>query len=725
MAFSKKFILIWNKIEKFSSFIGKKVAADQLNDTTAFPWFLYFFKNFYADHRKCKSNNWDYLISIHQFRDLLQNNSAYERDNLIRKYNERLLVYSKDEINPWVIDDRDENCLTLNKKKYLEFDKKLNFIIDEEIANKGSSQSVTKKEIKLASSRLLLLAKLALLKTYKEESIEELDALAMNSQDWEEFRSQFRDLISLEFNHVSIQCEIKKRLKNNDREFYVRFSREEPSVRIFSTSSIWEKINKFAIKNKGMQFSSLVWSGFTSHANLLNWVSFFLLFFSLSLYGYPVIFLILGISLVSYLIINLLFLLKKDSKILPKINTNEAEKILESIKLEVFNKEKDEHEFKLILKTAHDLLDLLRKNPNPKTFLNSIATTQKKINPSEFESLEIEKSQLYQYLTEVYPKTQFIASLWINLSSVLFYTYLLTWAIKSCLMVLGVASLAAIISSPAAVGILILIAAGGFLMRHLCEFRAREDFYQRAILERINNKSEYYFKDERGQQCVIQIEKWKKFEYLQDNICVLESKFKSFFKENSLDYSNNKFYSLFNAYILKKNIYDSYDQEKVLGASNSLFKSLKKFLNRFFAFSGGGLCGYSLAQQMVWKSKLGLHILVKTLTLPILLIFIPLIIINGIANLITYHLHSRQRNRFEIAKNLDSKLEILEQTNKNLLYLDTLLSPELSHSQDSTINLNVNPKAELDVKHCFFSKKALPEKNNLLNLNTRLRGWRF
>lgn len=85
-------------------------------------------------------------------------------------------------------------------------------------------------------------------------------------------------------------------------------------------------------------------------------------------------------------------------------------------------------------------------------------------------------------------------------------------------------------------------------------------------------------------------------------------------------------------------------------------------MNRFFAFSGGGFYGYNLTQQIAWKSNLGIHALVKTLTLPILLIFIPLTIINGIANFITYHLHSRQRNRFEMAKNLDNRLEILEQT---------------------------------------------------------------
>lgn len=66
------------------------------------------------------------------------------------------------------------------------------------------------------------------------------------------------------------------------------------------------------------------------------------------------------------------------------------------------------------------------------------------------------------------------------------------------------------------------------------------------------------------------------------------------------------------------------------------------------------------------------------------MIFIPLIVINGIANLVTYHLHSRQQNRFEMAKNLDSKLEALEQTNKNLLYLAALLNLKLKQSNSES-----------------------------------------
>ena len=120
-------------------------------------------------------------------------------------------------------------------------------------------------------------------------------------------------------------------------------------------------------------------------------------------------------------------------------------------------------------------------------------------------------------------------------------------------------------------------------------------------------------------------------------------------------------------------------------------------MNRSFAFFGGSFYGYNISQQIVWKSNLGMHTLVKTLTLPILLILIPLIVINGIANLITYHLHSRQRNRFEMVKNLDNRLEVLEQTNKKLLFLASLLSLELKLLSNTVVNLSANSETQSDL----------------------------
>lgn len=696
--------------------MGKTTAVDQLNDTTAFPWFLNFSKNFSADYRKCKSNSWDYLISIHDFKNSdeymspIEQDPVFKRFYLIRKYNERLLFYSKDKTNPWVIDDRDDTCVILHRKNYFEFENSLSIIIDKEIEKKVFNKTLlTEKEIQLERRRLSHLAKLALLKTYKDESLTESDLAVLTNFDSQAVINQFRWLMNSEVNYGSIHNEIKKLKQQQEKmakELSVSFLKETEAIKIYSITSIWEKINKFVIKNKSMQFFSLFWYGLSSHANLLSWISFLLLFFCLSLSNYPIIFIILGISLGSYLIFRLVYLVKKESVIFPKISTIEAEQFLDWVKIEVFNEEKNKNEFKLIHQIVYDLF---KKDINLNEFLNSLSSIQKNFDPIYLPSLNILESKLYQYLTEVYPKTQFIASLTINLSSIVLYTYLLTWAMHSVLMILGAISFATIVASPLAVGVLILIAASFFLISHLCEFRARENLYHRTILNRINEKSEYSFKDAYGTQQIIQLEKWKKFEYLQDNICYLEIEFKTFFERNKLDNLNKKFYSLFNSYVLKKNVYNSLAQDKVLGDGGGFFKNFKKFLNRFFAFSGGGFYGYNLTQQIVWKSNLGIHTLVKTLTLPILLIFVPLIIINGIANLITYHLHSRQQNRFEMAKNLDSRLEVLEQTNKKLLYLASLLSLEIKYSSNLHFKLSSNPETQfeaLSYENIFSKKKS-------------------
>lgn len=313
MSYLSKFISIWNEIKKTPSFIGKKIAVDQLNDATVFPWFLNFSKNFSAYYRKCKSNSWSHLVSIHSVEnshDLLLVDLNDKREYLIKKYNERLLNYSKDKSNPWVVDDRDSTYLILNKKNYLEFDKRLIYKIDEEIAKKFSCKDLTNKEIGLEKRRLLYLVKLALLTTYKEERLEEFNSLAINCSDWQKVYEQFILLIAQKLDDASIQQKIKTQLKTNYRELGVQFLIEREFLSIYIVGSIWEKINKFVIKNKGMQFFYLLWSGLTSHANILNWISFLLLFFSLSLYSYPLIFIILGISLISYLTIQFFFWLK-------------------------------------------------------------------------------------------------------------------------------------------------------------------------------------------------------------------------------------------------------------------------------------------------------------------------------------------------------------------------------------------------------------------------------
>src|SRR5436190_6798237 len=713
MGFQKKLISIWNEIKKFPGYFGKTTSGHQLNDATVFPWFLNFSKNFSADYRKCKSNRCDYLISIHAFKNLnsLYSSNREKRLFLIKKYNERLLFYSNDKFNPWVIDDRDENCLDLHKKKYLEFEKKLSFLIDAELKKKLTRGGLTEKDLSLEKKRLTNLAQLALLKTCKEESLEAFFfSSSITCEEYQTTIDQFNQLITQEVNSHFIKNEIKKLKKQQKdiaKELYVHFLKETETIRIYAITSIWEKINQFVIKNKPLKFFLFLWYGFSSHASLLNWISFFLLFFSLSLFSYPIIFFMLGISLASYLILHIFYLVKDDLVILPNISTDEAKQILELIKIEVFNEEKSKNEFKLI----HEIVyDLSKKDLNLNEFLKSILSIQKNFDPIYLPPINREESKLYQYLTEVYPKTQFIASLTINLTSIVLYTYLLTWATQSVLLFLGALSMATFIASPLVVGALILIVAAFFLISHLCEFRAREDFYQRTILNKLNELCEYHYKDEYGRQQVIQVEKWKKFEYLENNFNFLEIVFKSFFEENNLDSLNNKFYSIFNNVKLKKNVYSCCDQDKVSGGSSPRLKIFKKFLNRSFAFFGGGFYGYNIGQQIVWKSNLGLHIPIKILTLPIFFIFLPLIIINGIANFLTYHLHSRQQRRFEMLNNLDSRLELLEQVNKKLLFLTTLLSVNSQDFSASDINLPTNTEQQSDFslpnKNYFYKNKS-------------------
>lgn len=208
-----------------------------------------------------------------------------------------------------------------------------------------------------------------------------------------------------------------------------------------------------------MKFFLFLWYVFSSHASLLSWISFLLLFFSLLLFSYPIIFFMLGLSLAGHLIFRIFFLVKNDFVFFPNIATDEAKQILELIKIEVFNEEKSKNEFKLI----HEIVyDLSRKNLNLNEFIKSILSIQKNFDPIYFPPINIQASKLYQYLTEVYPKTQFLASLTINLTSVLLYTYLLTWGIQSVLLFLGALSMATFIASPLVVGVLILIVAAFF-----------------------------------------------------------------------------------------------------------------------------------------------------------------------------------------------------------------------------------------------------------------------
>jgi hypothetical protein len=599
VTYRKRFISIWNEIKKIPSLTGKMLRVDQLNDTTVLPFILNFFKNFSADYKKNKSNNWDYLISRHEFRDLNQPCNRLEKiDYLIKQYNQRLLFYSGDKANPWVINDQEKNFITLRQKKHL--------AVEEE-----------PKQVKVG------------------------------------------------------------------KNIVVCYSKEREYIQIYACNTIWERANNFLVENKVFRFFEAIWNTLSAHANLLNWISLLFLFFSLSLYSFPVVFILIAVSVVSYLLVRFIFLVKKKSSVFPDPMAQEAEKLLERVKIDVFNAEKNKEEFSLLQNYIGQLAKDGAKLDCLDRYINILFSTQKKLNSNDFLRMNLEESSIYQYLEEVYPKTQFIASLIINLSSVLLYTYLLTWAINGFLTVVGATTLAGMVASPLAVGILILAVAGFFLIRQLFQFRAREDYYQRTIFNSLNEKCEYRFRDSRGEPQVIQLEKWKKFEHLRKNIRLIELEIKPFLENEELDDSIKKLYLALSNRVKENRIYESSDQDRLLGGSASSFKKIKKIFNRFFAFSDGIFCGFDLSQQIVWKSSLGIRAVNKASLLPLLVFFIPFIMVTAIVNLLTYHLNSRQRDRFNCAKNLDSKIEILEQSHKKILYLAALLKLK---PEDSSID---------------------------------------
>jgi hypothetical protein len=321
----------------------------------------------------------------------------------------------------------------------------------------------------------------------------------------------------------------------------------------------------------------------------------------------------------TYLLLQLFFLVKKDSQTLtPKIMTSEAEKLLECVKLEVMNEEKNKNLTDLLYQ---HIVNLTKNDSRFSHYVNAVTIIQKKINLNYPLNINLENASIYQYLTEVYAKTQFISSIIINLTGVLLAIYLLTWAAHSFLIIISAIGLASLIASPIAVGIVILVATSFFLIRQLLEFRAREDHYQQSILILLNEKCEYTFKDVLGKTYAIEIEKWKKFEYLQKQIELLEQEIKLYIDNKLIDSTMKQFYFSFGRYFIKESIYKDNDGDKLSGDATSFFKKVKKCLNRLFALLGGGLYGYNLTQQIVWKSRLGIGVFSKVVAIPLLVFF--------------------------------------------------------------------------------------------------------
>ncbi|MDQ8039027.1 MAG: hypothetical protein REH83_01315, partial [Rickettsiella sp.] len=135
-----------------------------------------------------------------------------------------------------------------------------------------------------------------------------------------------------------------------------------------------------------------------------------------------------------------------------------------------------------------------------------------------------------------------------------------------------------------------------------------------------------------------------------------------------------------------------------------VFTQIKKITNRVISFIAGGFYGFGLGQQIAIESNLGFKLFLKTFALPIVIIILPLIIINAFANLITYHLNKRQRDKLFFAEHIDSKLQELEYTRKKIWYLSASLKSLSTATLESNGNqqqINLITKDD----QTFFRKK--------------------
>ncbi len=121
-------------------------------------------------------------------------------------------------------------------------------MIEAELENKLTRKALAEKDVSLERKRLTSLAQLALLKTYKEETCDAfIFSSSINDSEYQAAIAEFNRLITQEVNSAFIKNEIKKIKRQQEKiakELYVHFVKETETIRIYSITSIWKKINQ-------------------------------------------------------------------------------------------------------------------------------------------------------------------------------------------------------------------------------------------------------------------------------------------------------------------------------------------------------------------------------------------------------------------------------------------------------------------------------------------------
>ncbi|MES2141276.1 MAG: hypothetical protein V4471_00065 [Pseudomonadota bacterium] len=667
MIYPKSFVAVWNSIKKIP-YLSNEASNDPLERTAVLPWIIDFFKNFSEEYQKNKRNSWEYQISRFHFND--SNNTDEKKRYLIERFNESLLFYSKDKKNPWCIDDKNTDFIKIYKKCCCSAEQELSNSIDVIIGAELAVGSLSKTNIQKRKNYLSELATLAHFAIESDKKTKK--PIALYHLSHKATLNKFKKLVHYA-DSQSLKQKLKKfnKLKKSVTEtklLIVLYSRESESIKIsLASPTFWEKTGQSTKKNIIFQFFRLIWNTLSSHANLLKWINFLLIFFSLSLNSFPLIILLIAGSALGYFALQFFFSLKTASSLnFPNLlSSKEEETLIQHIKQDVFNNELCKNEFSVIKKQiANSKVDITRLYE--KLFLSQKTSALQILN-----KIQLQQSSIYQHLIRVYPKSQFISSLVINFTNIVLYGYIVSWALSFFFSAVEAVALASIISSPLGVGILILVPATFFLTRHLKKYCSREEHYENKVFHLLNSPCKYNFINKKGEKQKIQLKKWEKFECLKEEIRLLEENVTFLFKKNGASV-NKPLYLLFKD-IIKNDIYKFNDQDKSQREKIPFFTKIKKILSRSISFFAGGFYGYGLGQKIAVESSLGVRILLKSAALPVIILTLPLALINAIANLITYHLNARQKNRLFFAENLDSKLQNLEHKRKKLHYLNAFL----------------------------------------------------
>lgn len=670
------------------------------------PWVIRFIKNFSASYRGRKSNSWSYQLSNCKLENL---DNEEKRRYLTKKYNDRLLLYSKDKNNPWIIDEKEQQLIKICKKCCLEVRNALHENIHEIITHERTANpALSKKEIKRRKKYLYLVADLAHFTIAEDIETKKPTLLHLN---FDQTLFEFSTLLHTDYK--TIQHKLKnlheaQQSFKNPYDYHNRLLSEPESYPAY-LSTLGDKLHKFFEENCVFQFFETIWYTLSTHANLLRWISFLFILISLPLCTFSFLVLFSSVLVASYLFIRFLLSIKKTPSNL--FITQEEGDVLQRIQQDIINKELYNLEFDLILEKTNHLII------NP-TCQDKTRHFEEENILDSLQTLQLHDSPIYKYLRGICPKIQFITLFTIKTTNIMVCGYLISWVSAIFFSIVGIASIASFIASPVGVGILIFIPLGFSLWRQLRYYQSNKNQYHEKICSLLNANCDYSYVDSEGKLSQLKLEKWKKFTCLQKEIRLLKNNIKTSLENKSFPSELRWIDALVNEHINNKNV-----ETLIFGKKSGLFTQAKKLMYQLFSFLTGGLYGFNLCQQIAVESNLGFKLAFKLISLPIFILALPLIIINAGANFLTYHLYAEQHDRLFFAEHLDITLESLEDEKKILHYYTTILytitsvshgepceeeQEKFFHGKNQTRIVGKN-KPNLSSSSQFFKHNSMPE----------------